>query len=64
MIWLALYSVIALFFWVKGARFTLEEWDDDAVMAVVTGAVAGLGWPLTLLGYGVWLAISKPVKRP
>ncbi|MEU6990386.1 hypothetical protein ABZ953_06945 [Streptomyces sp. NPDC046465] len=37
---------------------------DDKIMAVAMGLVTCVGWPLVIVGYGVWKAIEAFTRQP
>lgn len=37
---------------------------DDKIMAVFTGAGTFIGWPLVIVGYGIWKIVERFVRQP
>lgn len=66
--WIAGYIAIALIVWLgvavacvrrQQAQSSQPIDNDDKIEAVLAGMTAAIGWPLTLVGYGIWRIVQR-----
>lgn len=67
------YIVVGLIGWLVTAILVIRHEQaktgktadaDDKIVAVMTGLLTFVGWPLVLIGVGVWKAIETFIRQP